>query len=122
MKLDKGKIPVWSGFLARFPRAIYAVAQVSHLGCVKYDLPPGDINFLDVPDGYRRYSEADARHMLDEALYGSTSVEHGGKLPEGGMEVIRQAQHAWNALARLEILLSGKGGPIDLATSLHLVG
>jgi len=104
VKYDAGKPAIFRGVLARFPRAIEAVAEVSALGCRKYNLPPDDRAFMDVPDGFGRYTDADARHLLAETS-GPWNVEKGGALQPNGEPVLHAAQHAWCALARLEILL-----------------
>lgn len=103
-KLDAGKLPVARGFLMRFPRAIYEVTRVSVVGTTKYEVPISDNNFVNVPDGAGRYLDADVRHLLDEAINGPVNVEKGGALPPEGVELLHAAQHAWDALARLEIL------------------
>jgi hypothetical protein len=99
--LDK-KIPVMRGAFLRFPLAMRQVARVSHVGCIKYNAPEGDMDYLAVPDGVGVFSDADGRHLLDEVLDGPVNVERGGNLPKEGMAVLHAAQHAWNALARLE--------------------
>lgn len=105
VKYDDGKAPIIRGVLARFPRAIEAVAQVSALGCRKYSLPADDTGFMDVPDGFGRYSDGLGRHLLQEKTHGDWNIETGGALPSEGVKVLHAAQVAWNSLARLEILL-----------------
>jgi hypothetical protein len=68
-------------------------------------LPLDDTDFLDVPDGHGRYTDALGRHLIKETLEGNVSIETGGALPVEGMETRHDAQVAWNALARLEIKL-----------------
>lgn len=109
IKYDAGKPAVVRGVLARFPRALLEIAKVSAIGCEKYDLPPDDINFMNVPDGYGRYTDAAGRHLLAELMDGHWNVEHGGALPSEGRAVLHAAQLAWCALARLEILLRDQG-------------
>lgn len=92
-KYDDGKAPVFQGFLQYFPNAIKAVAFVSYYGKEKYEVPFSEKNFLGLdPD---RLRDADARHVLDEvddAYDRETSLLHA-------------AQHAWEAMAVLEVML-----------------
>jgi len=104
-KYDEGKVAFVRGCLARFPRALMEVAKVSAVGCRKYDLPLDDTDFLDVPDGHGRYTDALGRHLIKERTEGNVSIETGGALPPEGVETRHDAQVAWNALARLEIKL-----------------
>ena len=51
---------------------------------------------MEVPDGVNRYTDALARHLLAEAI--------GEKVdPESGL--YHAAHAAWNALARLDLML-----------------
>ena len=93
-KLDAGKAPVFRGLLDYFPRACSAVAEVSEVGAKKYTWK----GWETVPDGYNRYSDALARHLLKgtyELLDVDTNLTHA-------------AHAAWNALARLELLMKDK--------------
>jgi hypothetical protein len=91
-KLDAGKAPVMRGALQYFPRALGAVADVSAFGAAKYTWG----GWESVPDGVARYSDAMGRHILGEAADGPLD-------PETGLS--HAAQVAWNALARLELML-----------------
>ena len=92
VKLDAGKPPVLCGALAFFPRALAEVARASELGARKYAWD----GWQSVPDGAARYGDALVRHILAE--YGQGPID-----PDSGL---RHAAHAaWNALARLELLL-----------------
>lgn len=93
IKLDGGKAPIYRGCLGYFPRAISAVATVSAFGASKYAWN----GWRGVDDGVNRYTDAMVRHLGYEA--------EGEVLdPDSGL---RHAAHAaWNALARLELLLS----------------
>lgn len=95
MKDDSKKLPVYTLVLAYFPRAIEEVARVSKVGAIKYT-PEG---WRTVPDGVNRYSDAMVRHNLEEAKGHTVSVEEGEVL-------YHAAQVAWNALARLELMLT----------------
>jgi hypothetical protein len=108
-KLDAGKLPVMRGVFLRFPRAMYEIARVSQAGTTKYGVSIDDKNFVNVPDGHGRYTDALGRHLLDEAIHGAVNVERGGELPKEGAELLHAAQTAWDALARLEIMLKNAG-------------
>ena len=96
-KLDAGKPSVWRGLLDYFPRACFKVADVSSRGAVKYAWK----GWETVPDGINRYGDALGRHILYEATEGMYDVGKGGL----GPEVLHAAQVAWNAMARLELIL-----------------
>jgi hypothetical protein len=91
-KLDSGKPSVYRGLLDYFPRACTAVAEVSSVGAKKYTWK----GWETVPDGFSRYSDALARHLLAESTDGSLDKDTG---------LTHAAHTAWNALARLELLL-----------------
>lgn len=96
-KLDAGKPAVWRGLLDYFPRACIAVADVSTRGAQKYSWK----GWETVPDGEARYADALARHILAESTEGLYDAG-----PKGlGKDVLHASQVAWNALARLELLL-----------------
>ncbi len=98
------KVPVAQGFLTMFPRAIYAVTRASQVGFNKYGkwFKPADFAATNDP---AILLDASVRHVLDEAIHGPVNVEKGGGLPAAGMEVRHAAQAAWEALARLELIL-----------------
>lgn len=92
------KDPVWSCVIARFPRALREIARVSAYGMAKHGDDGSDPQaFARVPDAYRVYSDARCRHMLDELIEGERNPRDG--------HLRHAAQEAWNALARLEVLL-----------------
>lgn len=91
-KLDAGKAPIMQGVLQYFPRALDAVAGVSALGARKYTWG----GWESVPDGVNRYSDALGRHLLSEKIDGPVDPE---------TDLLHAAQVAWNALARLELML-----------------
>lgn len=91
-KLDAGKSPLYRGFFNYFPRAIRAVADVSAFGAAKYSWG----GWRSVPDGYTRYSDALVRHIDDEAA---------GEFLDRDSKLFHAAHAAWNALARLELML-----------------
>lgn len=91
-KLDAGKAPIMQGVFQYFPRALAAVAGVSALGARKYTWG----GWESVPDGINRYSDALGRHLLSEKIDGPVDPE---------TDLMHAAQVAWNALARLELML-----------------
>ena len=98
-KLDAGKAPVMRGALQYFPRALRAVSGVSLFGATKYTWNGRE----SVPDGVNRYSDAMGRHLIGEAVDGPIDPETG---------LLHAAQTAWNALARLELMLRDADGQI----------
>lgn len=94
-KYDGGKSPIYRGALSYFPRAISAVAAVSAFGASKYAWK----GWERVDDGYNRYSDAMVRHVAYEGE--GEDVD-----PDSGL--LHAAHTAWNALARLELLLKEK--------------
>ena len=88
-KLDAGK-PRVGLVLSGFSRALAAVGDVGTYGADKYS-PRG---WEAVPNGIERYTDAMLRHWLAEAME---------DLDESGLP--HAAQVAWNALARLELML-----------------
>lgn len=102
-KLDAGKAPVVTGFIHYFPSAMKAVALVSQAGINK-GYAPG--SWKTVKNGYERYGDAMARHLAAEAD-GFYDQE------VGGTNMLHAAQVAWNAMARLELLLN-KGVPVSV--------
>lgn len=91
-KLDFGKAAVWQGLLAYFPRACESVAAVSTFGASKYAWK----GWESVPRGFERYSDAMARHLIKEGS---------GELKDPDSKYHHAAHTAWNALARLELML-----------------
>lgn len=94
-KLDTGKSPLYRGLVDYFPRACEAVSQVSLKGAEKYAWK----GWESVPDGFNRYSDALARHLFAEGrgeMYDNDA---------NGTGLLHASQVAWNALARLELLL-----------------
>lgn len=91
-KLDAGKPSVRRGFIKYFPRAILAVSAVSDHGQKKYTWG----GWKEVPDGINRYGDAELRHMCYEAM---------GQLIDRDSEALHAAHEAWNAMARLELIL-----------------
>lgn len=92
-KLDAGKAPLLRGVIDYFPNALEAVAEVSGHGAEKYTWG----GWRTVPEGVDRYGDALVRHLTKEAAEGSRDGDSG---------LLHAAHAAWNALARLELLLA----------------
>lgn len=91
-KLDNGK-PMAS-LIGDFGLALLEVAEVSTFGAKKYTRE----GWKHVPNGIERYSDAMWRHLLKEntsELDDDSSLTHAAHL-------------AWNALARLELMMREK--------------
>lgn len=91
-KLDLGKAPVLRGAIQYFPRAIKYLAQISEVGAKKYSWK----GWEKVPDGINRYGDAMLRHLLAEETEGPIDAD---------TQCLHAAQVAWNAMARLELIL-----------------
>lgn len=90
-KLDAGKVRLGL-VLHGFPRALHAVGQVGTYGAEKYCVG----GWAKVPDGEARYLDAQYRHQFREAM---------GETHDPDTGLYHAAHAAWNALARLELLL-----------------
>lgn len=91
-KVDAGKAPVLQGFLHYFPRAVLAVAEISAFGVQKgYAWN----SWETVENGINRYGDAQARHLVKEAIEGPLDSQS---------QKLHAAHEAWNAMARLELL------------------
>ena len=93
-KCDAGK-PRVGLVLADFDLALNAVAIVGTHGAEKYT----DRGWLTVPNGIARYTDAMLRHWLAE--------QRGVQNPDWD-DVTHAAQTAWNALARLQLILEAE--------------
>jgi hypothetical protein len=91
VKLDAGKLRA-SLVIDDMARALLAVSDVATYGAAKYS-PHG---WVSVPDGIERYTDAMYRHLLAAAAGERTD-------PETGLS--HAAHAAWNALARLDLML-----------------
>ncbi len=89
-KLDEGKPRVGLMF-KDFSQALLEVAKVTTIGAKKYC--PGGWRLVE--NGFERYSDAVGRHQLKEAT----------ELIDEDTGMLHAAQVAWNALARLELLI-----------------
>jgi len=93
-KLDDGK-PL-GGLLSMFSNALMAVVEVGTFGANKYTRG----GWQTVDEGYTRYSDAMWRHLLKEPLEPIDT--------DSGLK--HEAHLAWNALARLELMLREERG------------
>lgn len=91
--------------LGAFSRALEQVCRVGTFGAKKYS----DNGWTQVSDGINRYTDALYRHLLTEAKGEQDDPESG----------IRHAAHAaWNAIARLELMLREESDNIPVTTPL----
>ena len=99
-KLDKGKNQLGL-VLGDFSEALWQVGLVGTQGAIKYT-PHG---WIRVPDGISRYTDAMLRHHLKENMGELLDPE----LTEmAGENIYHAACVAWNALARLKLILQEK--------------
>jgi hypothetical protein len=94
-KTDEGKPQ--ASLLLLFGKALQSVARVGTFGAIKYTRG----GWQSVPDGINRYTDALLRHLLAEPY-----ERYDSDLP-----VLHAAQVAWNALARLELMLRSENSP-----------
>ena len=90
-KLDAGKLRAGL-VLGGFARALREVSAVGTYGANKYT-PNG---WVQVPNGVERYTDAMHRHLLSEAS---------GEARDPDTEILHAAHAAWNALARLDLMI-----------------
>lgn len=88
-KLDDGKPD--ASLLLSFGRALSAVAKIGTFGAKKYSRD----GWEEVPDGINRYTAAMMRHLLKE----------NEETCDTDSDLSHAAHAAWNALARLELIL-----------------
>lgn len=98
VKLDENKTDMT--FLRYFPHALEMVCLICTLGAKKYTRD----GWRTVADGERRYGAAGMRHWL------GLSKDEDNWAPnfDGDEELMHAAQHAWNALAELELMWERK--------------
>lgn len=89
-KLDAGKVEV-SLIFDDMPRALLAVAEIGTYGRHKYSKG----GWKHVESGIERYTNAMDRHRLKETI----------ETVDQETEMLHAAHLAWNALARLELML-----------------
>jgi hypothetical protein len=90
-KLDHGKNRLGL-VLGGFPRALQAVGEVGTMGASKYT----DSGWKQVVNGEQRYTDALLRHLMKEFT---------GEINDKESQLKHAAHLAWNALARLELIL-----------------
>lgn len=90
-KLDAGK-PRPAMVLGQFARALLAVSRIGTYGATKYT----EGGWLEVPNGVDRYDDAKLRHWL---------TEKAGIECDPDTQELHAAHEAWNALARLDLLI-----------------
>lgn len=95
-KLDEGKIRP-SLIFNQMPRALQEVARVGTYGAEKYT----EGGWQHVPNGIARYTDAMDRHRLKEFIEGPVDLDS----LKDSVQLLHAAQLAWNALARLELML-----------------
>lgn len=93
-KLDAGKARP-ALVLGGFARALLEVSKVGTFGALKYT----DNGWQEVVNGETRYNDATMRHWLTEQAGQSLDVDS---------ELLHAAHTAWNALARLDLILRKK--------------
>lgn len=90
-KLDAGKNRLGLVLLG-FSRALEQVGEVGTGGAKKYT----DNGWKEVPNGVERYTDAMLRHLFEEGQR---------KYFDPDTQLLHAAHTAWNALARLELIL-----------------
>lgn len=104
IKYDGGKPGAWRGLINYFPRALWAVAEISTFGANKYAWD----GWEGVTDGFARYKDAQFRHALKQAM---------GEEIDPDSQLQHLAHEAWGALATLELYLRGKNNDDQQSTS-----
>lgn len=99
VKHDQGK-PALRLVLQSMPRAILAIGEVASYGAAKYT----EDGWETVPNGLKRYTDAMFRHLVSEGIE--------DKDAESGL--LHAAHAAWNALARLELMLRDAKTELEL--------
>lgn len=93
-KLDAGKNRLGLVLMA-FAPALIEVGRVGTYGAAKYT----DNGWKDVPSGIDRYTDAMLRHLMAEGV---------GQEHDPDTEMLHASHAAWNALARLSLILESK--------------
>jgi hypothetical protein len=86
--------------LLNFAHALQAVAEIGTFGARKYS----DNGWKQVPAGIDRYTDALLRHLLAEGT---------GEYLDQDSGLLHAAHCAWNALARLELMLNEELQPAN---------
>lgn len=101
-KLDANKMALFTHLINYFPGALVEVCDVSEYGARKYTTD----GWKTVKDGRRRYTDAMARHLFAETI----------ELYDTESEKLHAAHLAWNALARLQLMLEEISESENLST------
>lgn len=112
VKLDGGKPQPYAFFVKQFPMSIAEVARHMERTCDD----PGHVflGWRTVENGFRRYTEALLRHLVEEADPGMTHEEIENGAPRPDREVESAIAVAANALIRLEIALRNRRRNLNL--------
>lgn len=92
-------VPIYSGFIKYFPKAIAAVAELSRIGNDQHN-PGKPLHWDRSKSGDEM--DAEMRHILDMAEQGHAATDTDG--------VMHATKNAWRAMANLEKLLEKAGG------------
>jgi hypothetical protein len=98
-KVDSGKVRM-SLITGGMARAITEVAKIGTFGAAKYT----DGGWVSVPDGFRRYEDAQQRHA---------AKRHMGETVDEESKLLHLAHEAWNALAKLDLYLRKEEEDLD---------
>lgn len=90
-KLDAGKVRPGL-VLGGFARALLEVSKIGTFGAVKYT----ENGWMTVDNGVNRYDDAKLRHWL---------YEKAGQDVDPDSNLLHAAHEAWNALARLDLII-----------------
>lgn len=93
-KVDAGK-PRMDLVLGAFSEALIEVSKVGTFGAKKYT----ENGWIEVPNGVQRYTDAMLRHYF---------YERNGEEVDSDSELLHASHLAWNALARLSLILKEK--------------
>lgn len=105
-KLDQGK--VMAGLLQDFSLALMSIAEVGTFGANKYTRG----GWQSVENGIERYNDAKWRHALKEHT----------EPVDADSGLLHTAHEAWNALAKLELILRGREIKPEDATAMLTKG
>lgn len=95
IKYDAGKPSIFRGLINYFPRACWAIAEISTFGAKKYAWN----GWADVKEGFERYKDAQYRHALKREM---------GEEVDADSQLLHLAHEAWNACATLELYIRQK--------------